>query len=315
MRTALVVDGNNLAMRALFAAQHTGMSSQGVWTGPLVIFVNSLAKHVRDERPTRLLVVWDGGVSVARQKMLPGYKAHRVPGPEAERRHDVFELITEFCSLAGVSGLRLSGYEADDLIAGAWASLTSEEADKIVILSSDKDFLQLLGPNPHGVETELVRLSSSGTPTDRWTAIRVVEERGYAPEEWPLVTALAGDTSDGVPGLRGIGPKRAVKLLEAAGWSLESLQAELSAEQAALARTCFDVVNLRDTHMAISVPTWRPTQPGALAWPILIDFLSTYDMIVIKDRLLAGELWSDRSAMATVSDEDRTVRCDDDEAR
>jgi 5'-3' exonuclease len=300
VNTTLIVDGQNLLMRAIFAARGSQMSSGGVPTGPLVIFINSLAKHVAEEQPFRLVVCWDGGTSPARMERLPSYKAHRKPVPEDEKdfRDSASSLVRRFLVLAGVHMVQVRDVEADDLIAAAWASLWPRETDKIVILSSDKDFLQLVGPNPQGVETELVRLSSSGTPTDRWTAYRFFDTYGYTAPSWPLVTALAGDTSDGVPGLPGIGPKKAVKLLEAAEWDMNALT--LTPEQRAVVAACFDVVDLRNIRgtFAHRPPPWRPTDPGSVMWPDLIEFLDGLELRAIKDRLRLGDLWSNRDLIS-----------------
>lgn len=305
MGTAMIVDGQNLLMRAIFASKGSNMSSGGTLTGPLLIFINSLAKHVQQERPERLVVTWDGGTSQARRDRLPSYKASRkvVPEEEAEDRDSSHGLVRRFLALAGASQILLRGVEADDLIAGAWATMAEPEIGKIVILSSDKDFLQLVGVNPHGIETELVRLSSAGTPTDRWDARRVIDAHGYRPEQWPLMTALTGDVSDGVPGLRGVGPVKALKLLEAHRWRLDLLPVPV--EDRETAQACFDVVNLRGITMPVGVPPWRPTRQDSMLWPDLIEFLSSLELMSVKDRLQAGELWSIRD-LTTATQRDDT---------
>jgi 5'-3' exonuclease len=295
--TALLVDGQNLFMRSMFAARHSQMSAHGVPTGPLVLFINSLALHVRREEPSRLVILWDGGTSAARTRALPSYKARRRPVPEEEKRFrdDSAELVARFCALAAVPGFRLTGVEADDLIAGAWASLRPADAEKIVVLSSDKDFLQMLGANPHGIPTEQLRLSSAGTPTDRWTEARVTAELGHTPAQWPLVTALAGDTGDGVPGLPGIGVVRAMKLLKAANWDLAEAVATRGEDDRKLVEACRFCVDLRALPpLPVAVPPWRPSRQDSPLWPGLIEFLSAYELRDIQDRIQDGSLWSDR---------------------
>lgn len=304
MGTAMIVDAQNLLMRAIFAARGTMMSSGGVATGPLLIFINSLAKHVREEQPGRLVVAWDGGTSALRQARLSSYKAHRKAVPEDEKvfRDSASALVRRFLALAGLYQLQVAGVEADDLIAGAWANLVPEQADKIVILSSDKDFLQLVGPNPRGIETELVRLSSAGTATDRWDENRVCNELGYAPWNWPLVTALTGDTSDGVPGLRGVGPKKAVKLLEAAGWDMNAVP--LSPEDREIVAACFEVVDLRSVQPPVSAPLFRPTRPGDMLFDPLLEFLAALEMESVRDRLRDGSLWLSRDLISVTDSND-----------
>jgi 5'-3' exonuclease len=304
MSTAMIVDGQNVLMRSIFAARGTMMSSGGVATGPLLICINSLAKHVREEQPSRLVVAWDGGTSAARRARLPSYKAHRKAVPEDEKifRDSASALVRRFLALAGLYQIQVTGVEADDLIAGAWANLIPEQADKIVILSSDKDFLQMVGPNPRGIETELVRLSSAGTATDRWDENRVFDELGYAPWNWPLVTALTGDTSDGVPGLRGVGPKKAVKLLEAAEWDMNAVP--LTPEQREIVAACFEVVDLRSVQPPVSVPPFRATRPGDMLFDSLLEFLAALEMDSVRDRLRDGSLWLSRDLISVTDSND-----------
>jgi 5'-3' exonuclease len=309
----MIVDGNNLLARSIHAAtDQSGMprmvSEAGVWTGPLVLFVGLLAKRVRIESPERLLVVWDGGTAEWRRQRLPGYKAHRRPVPDDRQaeRDSVFELAYHFCALAGIPTMRLMGYEADDLIAGAWVGLGPREANQIVIVSDDKDFLQLVGPNHRGVDTELVRRDRRDGQTDRWTEMRVVDELGHAPARWALMTALAGDSSDGVSGLPGVGPVKARKLLEAAEWDWDRLIRGLTPQQARLANDCRDVVDLRVPGLVITTPPWRPTGHADVLWRDLIEFLSAHELRGLKEDLEAQRLWSNRDLISvTESDDDR----------
>lgn len=291
--TTLLVDGNNLLMRAIFAAQRSPMSADGVATGPLLIFVNTLSKHVREEGPSKLAVAWDGGGSDARLALDPEYKANRNHAPEdAEAKSSAFMLAKMFLSLCGINQTTLRGYEADDLI-GAWWRAECHNSG-IRILSSDKDFLQLVGPNPRGVETELIRLSSSGTPTDRWTLARMREEYGYSPRHWPLITALTGDKSDNVLGVPGIGPKRAMKLLTAHGWDWDAAVANIpvSGYQEAVRRN-LEMVNLREGELSLpSAGLLRPTKPGDGMHRDLLEFLDGYKLATVQRRYLDGSLWS-----------------------
>lgn len=310
--TAMIIDGNNLFMRSVYAARdHNGrprmLTSTGLWTGPLVLFVATLARYVRIESPDRLLVIWDGGTAPWRKERLPSYKAHRKPVPDDRKAEEdsAIDLVHHFCALAGIATTRMTNWEADDLIAGAWAGADPLSTDQIVILSSDKDFLQLVGPSPQGVDTELVRLSSAGTATDRWTEMRVVDELGYAPARWPLVTALAGDTGDGVPGLPGIGPKKAVALLRDADYDWQRLLLNLGPEKALVATDSRAVVDLRDPRLRIPTPPWRPTGHADVLWSDLIRFVSGHEMDKIKRDLEARTLWSARDLISVTESDPR----------
>lgn len=296
--TSLLIDGNNLTMRGIFAMRRVALSAGGVPTGPLLVVINGLAKLVREEQPDRLLVAWDGGVSRQRSKIFPAYKANRlsVTASEVEFRDSTFGMVKEFCLRARVPGFTLNEVEADDIIAAAWGALTPQtEPDKLVIASSDKDFLQLCGPNPHGVPTELVRFSSADTPTDRWDAARVGTDLGYSPEHAPLVMALAGDTVDGVPGVPGIGPKRAVKLLASYDWDLEAALAELARskpyEAGRVREVYLPLVDLRSPQFPVAIPRWSPTGREDEGFQELLDFVERLELESVRVQLLSGALW------------------------
>jgi DNA polymerase-1 len=248
----LLVDGNNLLMRAIHAAVHSTMSAHGVNTGPLHIFIQTLAKHVREEAPTHLGIAWDYGRSDFRTTTDGQYKAHRKSGPITELRNATFPLVQEFCDLASLRTASALGIEADDIIAHWWRHLQPQRAPAMgsaVILSSDKDFLQLVGPSALGMPVTQVRLSSAGAATDRWDADRVNSDMGCAPQDFPKLLALMGDTSDGVFGLRGIGPKKGVALLAKHDWDFARVCASITdAEDRHRIRLNFDLVDLRAAH-------------------------------------------------------------------
>lgn len=292
--TTMLIDGNNMLMRAIFAAQRgSNMSADGVVTGPLVIFINSLSKHISMSQPERVAVAWDGGRSQERTKLSAEYKANRVGAPdgEDEMRQSTFQLAKQFLTLANIYHLQLHGREADDLIAAWWAHENPGKVSMIEIVSSDKDFLQLVGTNPHGVPVEQTRLSSADVPTDRWHSGRVRKDLGCTPENWASVTALTGDKSDNVIGVRGIGPKKAVKLLEAHDWDLERAAATLP-EHVEQIRINYQLVNLRQPALKLSpIPTFQPTRQGNTLYEDLLRFLDRYKLATIRDRLGAQRLW------------------------
>jgi 5'-3' exonuclease len=292
MKPALLVDGNNLAVRAIHAARHSHMSAAGINTGPLKIFIDSFARLVRDYRPHRIAVAWDSGGSDLRTALLPQYKGNRHTAPDIRNlQNDIFPLLQEFLDHLGITQVAEAGHEADDIIASWWQGITRDEADVIVIASSDKDFLQLVGPNPDGVTTKLVRLSSADTPTDEWTAERMVAELGYSPAQWPLLAALSGDVADNVPGIPGIGFKRAQKLLERHGWNLvTALREEYPAELIRVQDNLL-VVNLREVPEDLTVPPPGLFHPNRTVEPILIQFLDLYELTSVKERLMAGTMW------------------------
>jgi 5'-3' exonuclease len=299
--TTLLVDGTNLTMRALFAMRLSTLSAHGVFTGPAMVAINSLAKTIRQVEPNRVLVAWDSGPSTRRVRLDPTYKQHRPQMTEEDRnrRLSTFDLVETFCDSANIPQLRLPNEEADDIIAGAWATTAGFEHSDIVIASSDKDFIQLLGANPNGVETRQIRFSSgkgiSRAETDYWDANRVIEELGYRPEHTPLVMALTGDEVDGVRGVPGIGPKKAVKLLAAHEWDLtrvaEAIRGSHPKEVIDRIPVDLQLVDLRTPRLEIVTSPWEPPSEGEPGWSVLIDFLDHYELAETQEKLRKGTLW------------------------
>lgn len=292
----LLVDGNNVAVRAIFAAKSSGMSSHGTPTGALLIIINTLSRHIREEKPDRVGVFWDAPGRDWRKDLDPEYKANRNTAHD-DYRDDTFHLAKEFLTLSGIPHEERRGYEADDLIAAHWRSIPKTgDDDSIVILSSDKDFMMLLGRNPQGVETEQVRLSSSGTPTDRWDEARVMDELRYWPRHIPLLMALSGDTSDNIPGVPRFGMKTAAKVLAASGWSLEGIDDPRVVEHWDRVQTNLALVDLRSPIASLVIdplPPFRPSDPTTGLYTALVKFLINYEMKSVLSRVHDQTLWKD----------------------
>jgi len=300
--TTLLVDGNNLLARADHAAknQRVQMSVDGVSTAGLVIFINLLSKYVRLVNPSRMAVFWDAGHTF-RDEAYPGYKANRVKSEGPEGGDSLpFAQAKEFLTWAGVPHKAHTGWEADDLI----AATARQTMGRIVILSGDKDLLQLVDLS---FPTEVTQIR---VPDEtEWTATMVEEKFGVPPHHLSHYLALVGDTSDGVPGVRGIGPKKAVALLEAAEWDWDRVVVDLGPERGSTALLMHQIVDLRtfpydDAFMAAhaGAPPFRPTAPDTAptSWGNLLRFCATYRLESLRERLEAGTLWAERSTMAEV---------------
>ena len=157
-------------------------------------------------KPSHLAVAWDGGVPAARLALLPEYKAQRPPMPDALRQQ--YEPVSEFLGLSGISLIRLDHEEADDVLASL-ARWGESDADEVLIATSDKDFYQLVSS-----KTAMV---SWGKDDRRVGRAEVFEKTGVYPEQIVEWLALTGDTVDNIPGVEGMGPKTAAKLLEQFG--------------------------------------------------------------------------------------------------
>lgn len=164
-----------------------------------------------------LAVVWDSPEPSFRKKIFPDYKAQRQSPPEdlisqLKKINDLVEALPLF-------SYRLSGWEADDLIASVtkkWQQMSPDHS--VVIVSSDKDFLQLLSDNPQDTQVILWDTVSE----KKYTSVEVKKKWGIYPSQMIDFLALLGDQSDNVPGVSGIGEKGAAKLLSEFS-SLESI--------------------------------------------------------------------------------------------
>lgn len=301
--TLLLVDGNNLLARSIHAAQatHADMSVGGVNTAPLVIFVNSLGRYVRMVKPDSILVCWDNG-HLARDQAYPAYKAARKSHSGEEQ--DQYVLAKTFLTFSGIHHRQVAGYEADDLIAAA-ARQTNQD---VVILSGDKDLLQLVDDgdsgNPAGLEPPTYGSTTQIRMPDDvpWDSRRVKEKFGVYPEHLALYLALVGDPGDGVPGVRGIGPKKALALLQEAENDWNTVLGLLGEEKADDAVVMRSLVDLRDMDYPQPFmdynrppPPWRPVGPDdasdRMSWDALREFCETFLLNSILERLVNGTLW------------------------
>ncbi len=195
-----VMDGNAFLFRGFFA--NSSMSrSDGFPTGALHIVGRVLLKLLREEKPKHFVFVMDGHGKHFRHEIFPAYKANRPPVPEGLLMQ--IEPLRNLVRALGMRVLVSEGCEADDCIASLAAKYGSERP--VVIIGMDKDLRQCLSPrvvmwDPASREEKLVTLESFR------------EETGLEPSQWPDVQALIGDTSDNVPGVKGIGEKTAEKL-------------------------------------------------------------------------------------------------------
>src|SRR6478609_234166 len=202
---AFLVDGSSYIFRAYHALPPLNRKSDGLQVNAVLGFCNMLWKLLRDmppdNRPTHLAIVFDKSEVTFRNKIYPDYKAHRPPAPDDLIPQ--FGLIREAVRAFDLPCLEQAGFEADDLIA-TYARLGSERGATTTIVSSDKDLMQLVTD----------RVVMYDTMKDRRIGIpEVIEKFGVPPEKVVEVQALAGDSTDNVPGVPGIGIKTAAQLI------------------------------------------------------------------------------------------------------
>jgi DNA polymerase-1 len=209
-----LVDGSSYIFRAYHALPPLNRKSDGLQVNAVLGFCNMLWKLLRDmppdNRPTHLAIVFDKSEVTFRNKLYPDYKAHRPPAPDDLIPQ--FALIREAVRAFDLPCLEQGGFEADDLIA-TYAREAGERGATTTIVSSDKDLMQLV--------TDKVTMYD--TMKDRRIGIpEVIEKFGVPPEKVVEVQALAGDSTDNVPGVPGIGVKTAAQLIVEYG-DLETL--------------------------------------------------------------------------------------------
>jgi DNA polymerase-1 len=199
-----LVDGSAYLFRAYHALPPLTRKSDGLPVGAVQGFCNMLWKLMRDmqgDAPTHLAVIWDHSEKTFRNTLYDKYKAHRPPPPEDLIPQ--FPLVREATLAFGVPAIELPGYEADDLIA-AYACKAREMGGEAVIVSSDKDLMQLVGDGVSMFDP------MKGLRIERE---QVFEKFGVYPDKVVDVQALCGDSVDNVPGAPGIGVKTAAQLI------------------------------------------------------------------------------------------------------
>ncbi len=199
-RKLLLVDGSSYLYRA-FHALPPLTNSKGEPTGAVLGVLNMLNKLMKEESPARVAVVFDAPGRTFRDELFDQYKAHRAPMPD-DLRAQVQPLLDAVAAL-GLPLLRIAGVEADDVI-GTLAKQAAEAQYDVLISTGDKDMAQLVGPHIGLVNT------MSNTRLDREG---VKAKFDVFPEQIIDYLALVGDSSDNIPGVKGVGPKTAAKWL------------------------------------------------------------------------------------------------------
>jgi DNA polymerase I len=212
-----LVDGSGYIFRAYHGLPQLTRKSDGTPVGAVSGYCNMIWKLLQEARdtsvgvtPTHFAVIFDYSSKTFRNEIYPDYKANRTAPPEDLVPQ--FGIIRQATIAFDLPCIEMQGYEADDLIATYTNQALAAGAD-VTIISSDKDLMQLVGPNVILYDT--MKDKRLGIPD-------VIEKWGVPPEKMIELQSLTGDTADNVPGVPGIGPKTAAALLEEYG-DLESL--------------------------------------------------------------------------------------------
>lgn len=211
----LLVDAHNLFRRTWEAITQGGKREvPDVETQAKKNTRLGIDRAVGETAATHLIVVFDSAGLTWRHELYPDYKATRKAAPQGYP--EAIEVLRDELQAEGVLCVRQAGVEADDLIASIATQLAQRDAG-VVILSTDKDFLGLVGPNI------VIRHHASRTYRDvAW----LKEKYGVTPRQFPVLMGFVGDSADNIPGLPGFGAKTAAGILERHG-SLEEIDGAL----------------------------------------------------------------------------------------
>ena len=202
----MLIDGHSILNRAFYAIPPL-TAPDGTPTGAIYGFLNILFKFIDEEKPNKLIVAFDRSEPTFRHEKYKEYK-----GTRKSMDHDLrvqVPLIKDVLKSMNITIAEKPGYEADDII-GTLSKRMSANGEKVVIVSGDKDLLQLLDDN---ITMKNPKTRAGKTTVDTYTPAELYEEYGVTPEEFVDLKALMGDTSDNIPGAKGIGPKTAMPLI------------------------------------------------------------------------------------------------------
>lgn len=218
----LLVDGNSILNRAFYGllSQKMMSTSDGIYTNAVFGFVNILLKFLDEEKPQYIAVAFDLKAPTFRHTQYEGYKAQRKGMPE-ELQVQV-PLIKEVLDAMNIKRIEKEGYEADDII-GSLSEMAAACGAYTVILTGDRDSLQLVNDN---VKVRLPVTRAGKTETEDYDTDGVILKYGIKPSQMIELKALMGDSSDNIPGVKGIGEKTAQQLISDFG-TLENLYANL----------------------------------------------------------------------------------------
>lgn len=207
----LLVDGMALLFRHFYATsihKQFMRNSAGIPTNGVQGFVRHVFTALNDIQPTHVAVCWDMGQQTFRNDMFTGYKQNR-PAPPEELIPQ-FDFVKEISEQFGFVNVGVTNYEADDVI--GTLSQHYSESDEVFVVTGDRDILQCINQN-----VEIWLTKKGFNVYNRYTLDRFNDEYGLQPKQLIDVKAFMGDTADGYPGVKGIGEKTAIKLIQQHG--------------------------------------------------------------------------------------------------
>ena len=209
----LIIDGSSLLHRAFYALPLL-TTKNGEFTNGVYGLATMLNRVMNEMQPAKRVVCFDKSRITFRNEFFSDYKAQRKPTPNELKSQ--FELAKEMLDAQGIVWEEIEGYEADDII-GTLSRKAHDAGYEVIILTGDRDVLQLLDHN-----TKVMLTKQGITNTEIWDVAKLKEHYNLTPEQFIDLKGLMGDASDNIPGIPGVGEKTALKLLGEYG-SLEEI--------------------------------------------------------------------------------------------
>ncbi|ACB85463.1 DNA polymerase I [Natranaerobius thermophilus] len=285
----VVIDGNSLLNRAFYALPLL-QTKQGFFTNAIYGFTTMLLKLVQDESPNYLAVVFDTKAKTFRHHKFPEYKGHRDKAPDEMRPQ--MPMLKELLEAMNINYFEKDGYEADDLI-GAFTKIAKQEDKETMVVTGDKDLLQLLDD-----KTTILLTKKGITQMESYDGEKVKEEFGVNVDKLIDLKALTGDKSDNVPGVPGVGKKTALKLLNNYGdleklyKSLDGVGGKLQSKLADNKDKAFlskELVTIDCEESLIENLDWNQLSKFEIASPKARELLQEWEMNSILERLPASD--------------------------
>ncbi|PZT51932.1 DNA polymerase I [Paenibacillus silvae] len=208
MDKLILIDGNSIIYRAFFAMPPL-TNSKGLHTNAVYGFTTMLLRLLEEHKPTHVMVAFDAGKVTFRHEGYQDYKGGREKTPP--ELSEQFPLLKELLQGLGIAQFELAGYEADDII-GTLTKRADDAGRQVLVVSGDKDMLQLASDHVH------IGLTRKGvTEIELYDPAQIKERYGLTPLQIIDLKGLMGDASDNIPGIPGVGEKTALKLLHQFG--------------------------------------------------------------------------------------------------
>lgn len=201
----MIIDGNSILFRAFYAMPPL-KTKKGQYTNAVYGFLSMLYKLLEDYSPEYICVAFDPKKPTFRHEQYSEYKAGRAKAPDELVQQ--FELIRTVLNTHNIKCIEIEGFEADD-VAGTMSKLSVQNGIDVYLVTSDKDYLQLVDD-----KVKVILTKKGATNTKEMDRAAIFEDYEITPEEFVDLKALMGDQSDNIPGVSGVGEKTAIKLIK-----------------------------------------------------------------------------------------------------